>query len=141
MARKPKLIFAALLLVGIGFIAAAGVIGRSNPPDEALRVPGVEEIIPSRGAAVLQQQRVAIDLEPGYVVRSFSISPDATCSSPVEVVDFVRPTDGVNLFVYQPDEGKPVAALAADDNCVRVTIENIQQPGEIDTVEWAFTVN
>ena len=48
-----------MLLLGVGFIAAAGVIGRSNPPDEALRVPGVEEIIPVRGAAVLQQQRVA----------------------------------------------------------------------------------
>ncbi len=141
MGRKQYLIFAALIVAGVGMFVGAGVIGRSNPPDAALRTPGVEALIPERGDEVLQQQQVAIDLEPGYLVRSFTISPDARCGSPVEVVDFVRPTDGVNLWVYQPDEGKPVVSLSADNNCVHVVIENIQRPGELHEVEWAFTVN
>lgn len=141
MGRKQYLIFAALLVAGIGMFVGAGLIGRSNPPDAALRIPGVEALIPGRGDEVLQQQQVGIDLEPGFIVRSFTISPDARCLEPVELVDQVRPTDGLNLYVYQPDEGKPVVALSPDDNCVHVVIEDIQRPGELHDVEWAFTVN
>lgn len=141
MARKQRLIFSALVLAGIAMFVFAGMVGGSDPPDQALRTPGVEGLVPARGAEVPQQQQVGIDLEPGYVVRSFTISPNARCTDPVELVDFVRPTDGVNLYVYQPDPGKPVVALSPDDNCVKVTIEDIQRPGELATVEWAFTVN
>ena len=141
MGRKQYLIFAALLIAGIGMFVGAGLIGRSNPPDAALRIPGVEALTPERGDGVLQQQQVSIDLEPGFVVRSFTISPDARCLSPVEVVDFVRVTGGLNIYVYQPDEGKPIIALAPDNNCVRVVFEDIQRPGELQEVEWAFTVN
>ncbi|MEM7141466.1 MAG: hypothetical protein AAF548_10585 [Actinomycetota bacterium] len=141
MGKKQRLIFTGMIVAGIGFFVAAGLIGRSDPPDTATRIRGVESIEPERFDEVLQQSRIAIDLEPGFVVRSFQISPDAGCSSPVEVVDFVRPTDGVNLWVYQPDEGKPVSQLAPDDNCVRVIIEDIQRPGETAEVEWTFTAN
>lgn len=141
MGRQQKLIFSALLLAGIGFIAAAGLIGRSDPPDAALRIPGVENLIPERGSEVLQQQRVGIDLEPGWVIKSFTISPDARCLEPVEVIDFVTLTDGLQQFFYQPDPGKPVVALAPDNNCVKVIIEDVQRPGETQEVEWAFTVN
>lgn len=141
MARKQQLIFSALIIAGIAMFVSAGLIGRTNPPDQALRTPGVEALIPERGDEVLQQQRVGIDLEPGFVVRSFTISPDARCSQPVEVIDFLTLTDGLQQYFYQPDEGKPIIALAPDDNCVSVRIENIQRPGEFETIEWAFTVN
>ena len=141
MGRRQYLIFAALLAAGIGMFVAVGVIGRSDPPDSALRIPGVEALIPERGDEVLQQQRIGIDLEPGYVVRSFTVSPDARCTEPVELVDFVRPTGGLNLYVYQPADGLPVSALSPDDNCVRIVFENIQRPGELQDVEWAFTVS
>jgi hypothetical protein len=139
--RKQRLIFAALILAGIAMITAAGLIGRTNPPDQALRTPGVEGLIPARGSEVLQQQRIGIDLEPGFVVRSFTISDDARCTRPVEVIDFVTLTEGLQQYFYQPDPGKPVEALAPDDNCVKIRIEDLQRPGEFNTVEWAFTVN
>lgn len=141
MGRKQYLVFAALLLAGVGMFVGAGLIGRSDPPDAALRIPGVEGLIPERGDEVLQQQRLGIDLEPGYVVRSFTVSPDARCLEPVELVDFMNPTGGLNLYVYQPGEGLPVRALSPDDNCVKALIENIQRPGELHEVEWAFTVS
>ena len=141
MGRKQNLIFAALVLAGIGFITAAGLIGRTDSPDAALRTPGVEALIPERDSEVLQQQRVGIDLEPGWVVKSFTISPDARCLEPVELIDFITLTDGLQQFFYQPDEGKPVTALSPDNNCARVIIENVQRPGETEEVEWAFTVN
>ncbi|GJM37203.1 MAG: hypothetical protein DHS20C19_05700 [Acidimicrobiales bacterium] len=141
MQRKQQLIFTAMILAGIGFFVAAGLIGRTDPPDAALRIPGIEGLIPERGDEVLQQQRVGIDLEPGYVVRSMTISSDARCTTPVEVVDFGRYTEGLNLFIYQPDEGKPVTQLSPDSNCARVIFEDLQRPGELLDVEWSFTVN
>lgn len=141
MPRKQRLVFAALVVAGIGFFVAAGMIGRTDPPDAALRIPGVEGLTPERGDEVLQQQQVALDLEPGYVVRSFAISPDARCATPVEVVDFTQVTDGLNIYVYQPAEGKPVARLAPDTNCVHVMFEDLQRPGELLDVEWTFTVS
>ena len=70
-----------------------------------------------------------------------TISADARCTSPVEVVDFTQITGGLNIYVYQPDEGKPVSQLAPDTNCVHVTFEDLQRPGELLEVEWIFTVN
>lgn len=141
MGRKQKLIFVGLIAAGIAMFVAAGVVGRNDAPDEALRIPGVEALIPERGDEVLQQQRVGIDLEPGYVVRSFGISPDARCGALVEVVDFAPVTGGLNQYLFQPDEGKPIIALAPDTNCVRIQIENLQRPGDTDDVEWTFTVS
>lgn len=141
MGRKQYFVFAALLLAGVGMFGAIWLVRPSNPPDAALRIPGVEELIPARGDEVQQQNRVGIDLEPTFIVRSFSISPDARCLKPTELVEFVRPVDGVNLFVYQPDEGKPITQLWPDNNCVKVIIEDLQRPGETHEVQWVFTAS
>ena len=138
---KQRAIFWSMIVVGVGFFVAIYFLPRENRADLVLSTPGVEAITPERNDEVLQQQAVSIDLEAGWVPISFAISPDARCSQSVEVVDFVRLTDGLNIWTYQPDEGRPIAALAPDTNCVRVTIENIQRRGETHVAEWTFTVN
>ena len=141
MGNRQRLIFAALVLGGIGMFVIAGLIGRSDPPDAALRVPGVESITPERGDEVLQQQRVGIDLEPGFVLRSLTISPNAGCQNGVEVVEFTEKLDGLEQYFYQPDEGKPITQLSQETNCVLARIENLQRPGDFSEVEWTFTVS
>lgn len=120
--------------------AAAGLIGNDNAPDSALSTPGVEGLIPGRGDEVLQQQRVGIDLEPGFRLVSLTISPDARCLSPIEVTGSVRRVEGLEQYVYQPAGGLPVEALAPDQNCVLATIEEIARPGTFHEIEWVFTV-
>jgi hypothetical protein len=141
MGNRQRLVFAALVLGGVAMFVIAGLIGRSDPPDQALRTPGVEAIIPERGDEVLQQQRVAIDLEPGFVLRSMTISPNARCTDGVEVAQATFKADGLEEWSFQPAPGQPVEALSPDANCVRVQIEDITRPGTFHEVEWSFTVS
>ena len=140
MPGRQRLIFAALVLAGIGLFVAAGLIGNDNSPDQALSTPGVEGLIPRRGDEVLRQQRVGMDLEPGFRLVSLTISPDARCRRPVEVISEVRRVEGLEQYVYQPAEGKLVEFLSPDQNCVIATIEEIAAPGRFSEVEWTFTV-
>lgn len=141
MGRRQKLIFAALLSAGVAMFVIAGVIGNDEAPDRALSIPGVEALIPQRGDEVLQQQRVGIDLEAGFRLVSLTISPDARCLLPIEVIGSTRRIEGLEQWVYQPREGLPVPALAPDQNCVVATIEDITRPGEFEEIEWVFTVS
>lgn len=139
--RRQRLILTLLFTAGIALFVAAGLVGNDDTPDTALSTPGVEGLIPGRGDEVLQQQRVGIDLEPGFRLVGLTISPDARCQSPVDVFGSVRRVEGLEQWFYQPAEGLPVEALAPDQNCVKARIEQIARPGEIDEVEWVFTVS
>ena len=125
---------------GGGIGRHSGVIGNDDAPDQALSTPGVEALIPQRGDEVLQQHEVGIDLEPGFRLVSLTISPDAACRQPVEVISDVRRVEGLEQYVYQPGEGQIVEALSADQNCVVATIEEIAVPGRFSEIEWTFTV-
>ncbi|MEZ5165291.1 MAG: hypothetical protein R2695_01930 [Acidimicrobiales bacterium] len=105
MGRRQKLVVIALLTAGVASFVAAALIGNDSPPDQALSIPGVEALVPARDAEVLQQQQVGIDLEPGFVVTSFAISPDGRCLRPVEIRDFLVLADGLQRYTYQPGEG------------------------------------
>lgn len=141
MLRKQQLIFSFLIAAGFVFIVLAALVNKDSQPDVALGVPGVEALIPQRNDEVLQQQRVGIDLEPGYRLVKMTISPDARCSRPVEVTQHVRQVEGLQQFIYQPAAGLPVEALAPDQNCVVATIEEISAPGRFSDIQWVFTVN
>ena len=141
MGQRQKLVFGALIVAGLALFVMAGLIGNDNSPDEALRTPGVEGLIPGRGDEVLQQQRVGIDLEPGFRLVSLTISPDARCASPVEVISDVQRVDGLVQYFFQPADGKILRALAPDQNCVIATIEDITRPGLFTEIQWVFTVN
>jgi len=139
--RKQQIIFGILVAAGIVLIASAALVNSGNQPDTALSVPGVEGLIPERDDEVLQQQRVGIDLEPGYRLVEMTISANARCTRPVDVTRQVRRVEGLQQFIYQPAAGLPVEALAPDQNCVNVTIEKISLPGRYSEIEWVFTVN
>lgn len=141
MLRKQQIIFGFLVAAGIALIASAALVNRGNQPDTALSVPGVEGLIPERDDEVLQQQRVGIDLEPGYRLVEMTISANSRCARPVVVTEHVRRVEGLQQFIYQPASGLPVEALAPDQNCVNVTIEKISLPGRFSEIEWVFTVN
>lgn len=140
MGTRQRLVFTGLVLAGIAMFVIAGLIGRDNPPDQALSTPGVEAINPQRGDEVLQQQPISIDLEPGFTVRSMIVAPNARCTDGIEVVDALRKEDGLEIWTFAPGAGQPVQALSPDRNCVRVTIEDLQRPGTTYEVEWTFTV-
>ena len=142
MPRRQKLIVSAFILAGIGMFVGAGLIGNSGNTDQSVtNNPAIDALIPNRGDEVLQQQRVGIDLAPGYRLVRLTISPDAACRFPVDVTADVRQVDGLQQFIYEPGQGKPITALSSDDNCVIATYAEIANPTNTNDIEWAFTVS
>ncbi len=142
MSRRQRLVFAALLAFGVGFIVLAGLIGNSGSDDvSVVNNPAVEALIPNRDDEVLQQQAVGIDLAPEYRLVRLAISADARCARPIDVTAHARHVEGLQRWIYTPDESRPIAALAAERNCARAVFEEIARPGETETIEWSFTVN
>ncbi len=142
MARRQRLLLAALIAVGLGFIASAGLIGNSGTPDLSVTDnPAVEALIPNRGDEVLQQQSVGIDLSSQYQLVQLTISADARCLRPVDVTAHARHVEGLQWWIYTPAEGRPIRELAAESNCAEATFEKIAVPGVRETIRWSFTVN
>jgi len=142
VARKQKLIFGFMILVGLVLLSSAFIIGNSgNDDDSVLNNPAVDALIPNRGDEVLQQQTVGIDLAAGYRLVRLTISANANCTLPVDVTSNTRYVEGLQQFLFTPGQGKPIESLAADFNCAEAVFEEIAQPGNVDRIEWAFTVN
>lgn len=139
--RRIRLAIAGLFLLGIGGFVAAALVGGGNQPDITVTSnEAVDGLIPERGAEVLQQQRVGIDLAPPYELVSLRIFPNDRFTGGIEVADAVTHVDGLNQFVYLPGEGRPVPALSPDTNCVIVTYVEVARPDVDLTIDWCFEV-
>ena len=142
MQRRQKAIFAGFILAGIGMFVGAGLIGNSGNVDQSvLNNPAVDALIPNRGDEVLQQQSVGIDLAAGYQLVRLTISPDGNCGFPVDVTAQTRYVEGLQQYIFQPDEGQLISALSAEENCVMATYQEIANPQNSDTIDWVFTVS
>jgi len=141
--RRQKLIFAAFIIVGLGFFVVAGIIGGDGSTDDVSvsNNPAVDALIPNRGDEVLQQQTVGIDLDAEYRLLQLTISPDARCSAPVDVTAFTRHVEGLQQYLFTPATDTPIEALAGEFNCARAVFEEIARPGELQEIDWAFSVN
>lgn len=142
MTKRQYAIFSTLILVGIAMFVVAALIGNSGDDDISVsNNPGIDALIPNRGDEVLQQQPVGIDLAPGYRLVRLTISPNVNCQFPIDVTAQTRHVEGLQQYIYTPDEGRLIAALAADDNCAVAVFEEIARPGDTQTIDWTFTVS
>jgi len=140
--RRQYAIFALLTLAGLSLFVVAALIGNSGDDDISVRNnPAIDALIPNRGDEVLQQQSVGIDLSPGHRLVRLTISPDANCRFPVDVTSQTRHVEGLQQYIYTPDEGRLIEALAGDDNCAVAVFEEIARPGSTESIDWTFTVN
>lgn len=121
---------------------AAGILGNSGRTDQSVaNNPAVDALIPNRGDEVLQQQRVGIDLAAGYQLVRLTISPNENCGFPVDVTAQTRHVEGLQQYIFTPDDGQLITALSADENCVQATFSEIANPTNTDTIDWNFTVS
>lgn len=120
----------------------AGLIGNSGNDDQSvLNNPAIDALVPGRGDEVLQQQTVGIDLAPEYRLVRLTISPDATCGFPIDVTSQTRYVEGLQQYLFTPNDGQLISALSADSNCAMATYQEIANPANTDTIDWTFTVN
>lgn len=119
----------------------AAVAGDDSTDDVSITGnDAIDALIPDRGAEVLQQQTVGIDLAAPYRLTSLVISPSNDPASGVEVLTEVEERSGLNRFEFSPAEGKLVEALSPDTNCAVATIVEIARPTETQRIEWCFEV-
>lgn len=143
MPRRSRTLVIVLLVAGVTAFVAAGVIGRDDPGDVSVRSdPAVEALVPLRGARVLQQSPVGIDLAPGWELVSLQIFPDDrfVAGTGVDVIGEVSVTEGLLLYTFQPGEGKALTALSAETNCVVATYRRLARPDDIGSIDWCFEV-
>lgn len=132
----------ALVLVGLGLFVLSAVVGGDD--DQDISISGnqaIEAIFPPRGAEVLQQQTVGIDLAPPYRLTSMRIFPNDRFTDGVEVISEVDEVSGLNQWTFSPAEGKLIEALSPDTNCVFATYVEIARPEESITIDWCFQVS
>ena len=141
MSIRLRLIIAALLVAGIGGFVAAGVLGNGSDGDVSISGnAAIDAIIPARGAEVLHQQTVGVDLAAPYRLTRIVISPTANPSTGIDVTAEVEERAGLNLFEFSPGEGKLIEALSPDTNCVFITYVEIARPADPAELDWCFEV-
>ena len=141
MSKRLRLIIATLFVVGIAGFVVAGVVGGGSDGDVSISGnQAIDAIIPARGAEVLRQQTVGVDLAAPYRLTRIVISPTANPSTGVDVTSQVEERAGLNLFEYSPGEGKLIETLSPDTNCVFITYVEIARPDDPAELDWCFEV-
>ena len=141
MSIRLRLIIAALFLLGIGGFVFASVVGDDSSGDPSINGnAAIDSIAPARGAEVLQQQMVVVDLTAPYRLTSMVITPTSDRSAGVEVISQVVVISGLNRYVFSPEKGKLIEALSPDTNCVFATYIEVARPRETLTIDWCFEV-
>lgn len=130
-----KLAFPALVLLGLGFFALAGVFGRTSDGSVDAE-EGLEAVQPvNRAEAQARQVAVMADLAPGYVgvltLNDVSIPEDQ-----------LEPDDGNNRIIFRPGDGKVVTELNGRENCASVSYWRVElSPSTAGPpYRWCFNV-
>ena len=136
------MVIAGLIVVGaVGYAVAALLGGGSDAVDVMVRVnPAVNRLIPHRDDRVLQQSRVAIDLDARYRLISLVIYSNDRFFGGIDVTSYVRHESGTNLWQFTPGEGQPIRALPPATACATAVYALISHPDETNSVSWCFEV-
>lgn len=124
------LVGAAVAVAVVGFAFTGGGGDDLTVSDN----PAIEEISPTRGAEVLQQEPITVDLAPGYEgtierLNDIVIPPAEVSFDPTR-----------NIVTFDPAEGKVIETLLPDQNCVTARYWLIAEgPTLASTFTWCFT--
>ena len=149
--RKDKILdkLPIVLIVGglAGFIFAFTL---SSGGDEAAnRDPAIEELFPAEGSEVLRQTQIGIDLQSGYDAQLYindipipldEVNIRRSDDDPGESLPSPDQVNSLSRFLYQPAPNKTIEVLPADRNCVLAEYWPLDDPANIKSVRWCFTV-
>ena len=139
MPTRVKLVILALFVAGIGAFVAASLAGGSDRP---CRPPAaIEQLIPECNAQVLQQDRVGVDMRPGYTaelaINGVPIPNDEIRS--IGVAANQQTGVAPDTFVFTPGRGKALEELQAQQNCATVTYWSLADgPDRSSQFTWCF---
>ena len=137
MTRRQRIITALLLTGGaacFGLLVWFYNDPGSNGDQSVEQNLAVERLFPARGDAAGQQQEVGVDLASGFqgslVIDGIAI-PAAQTHGIAEL----------NQVLFRPDEGQVIEQLPPGQVCATAAYQSIEDPTEVGTIDWCFTVN
>ena len=131
-----RVLLGAAALFGAGAVLLALLLADTDSADVSVTGnAAVDELIPPRGAEVLSQETVGIDLALGYDARLAINGVDIPAEQ-------MRHLPNLNRFTFRPDQGKVIERLRAEQNCVQVTYWRQEVgPADADTISWCFAAS
>jgi hypothetical protein len=144
-----------ILLIGLGLGGFILGFSLSGSDDSQNLDAAIEELLPAEGAEVLRQTPVGIDLIDGYdanlYVNGVAIPPDQVnvlrdSENPEEAApdasgqNVTNSSAAINRFQFSPASGQVIESLPGDRNCARAEFWPLDDPTNVRSVEWCFTV-
>ena len=137
MTRRQRIIAATLLAAG-GACFVLLAIYYNDPggtSDETVEQNlAVEQLFPARGDQAFQQQEVGVDLASGFegslVVSGIAIPAEQT-----------HGIEELNQVLFRPGPDQVLERLPAGQVCAQAAYQSIEDPTEVGTIDWCFTVN
>jgi hypothetical protein len=128
-----------VLMVALVLVAAGGIVvlSRSSLASSSNLAGGtIEQLIPTDGSNILQQDQIGIVLKSGYTAR-LTVAGTAIPQSQVRTVTYASQTQ----FTFQPGPGKVFTHWPAGKSCVAATYWKVQDgPTHAAGEDWCFTV-
>jgi len=94
----------------------------------------VERTFPEDGAEILRQDRIGVDLAPGYT-GVLSVNGEAIPEDELEI------NDALGEVTFRPGEGRAVEAFRGGANCAVAEFWRLQEGRTASrTVRWCFEV-
>jgi len=123
-----------LVLVAIAAVAVYFVYQLAGEDSGTGQSSAIEQLYPTENAQILQQDRIGIDLAPGYEGR-LSLNGEPLPD------DEVMTVPELNQVFYQPGPGQTFDAWPAGRNCIIATFWRSETgPGQSTNRAWCFTV-
>lgn len=129
-----RVVLGAVVVVALGCFVVAGTLADTDSSG-GVAVSGdvVERLIPVEDEAVLQQERVGVDLAAGWSVSSISVNGVNIPENEWDV------TAELGLYQVIPGEGRTLERLQAQQNCAQVVAFQLVDLTATETISWCFT--
>ncbi len=112
MTVQQRLVVAAMIIAAVGLIAVAYALADTD--DTTTANPAFEVLIPAPAAEILAQDRVGVDLAPGY-------DAELTIDGIPIPADQLNRVDALNEVTFQPGPDREFESWPGGPNCVEAT--------------------
>lgn len=146
---RTKVIVVGILAVAIAAFAAAVLRSDTSIEEETMVSgqvgessgnEGVDALLPARGASIVAQQRIGIDLRSGWTAELTLERSDGD-SVPLPASELIIVPELAQFF-FEPADGAVVERLPGGVNCLRAVIWDLSRGREASerTERWCFSV-
>lgn len=145
---STRIVVVVVVTLAVGAFAAAGftadagnedAVSVSGAPGQAINRDGVQALLPPENSQHLSQQKVGIDLQPGWMGQLTITSDDGVST---QVPDDQLERSALDEIVFQPGPDKVLESIPSGHTCVTALIwDQVRGRSASERTErWCFNV-